>query len=376
MKSWRAFILAAILSSTMMATAVMAAESEVATVAVNDTVSGDYFAASGTVTIDGKVTSDVYVAGGTVNINGTVAGDVIAAGGTVNVRGKVDGSVRAAGGDVIVGGEVGRNVTIAGGNLKLATSAVVRGNVIAAGSVIDIMGPVAGSVRLAGEEVTLRGSVGSETRVKADQLTIASTAKLSGPLTYTSPEIARIEAGSQVTGPVTRHLEPKEERRDAGWMAGFQIIWVILSALVMGLVIVAIVPGAMTASAAKLGHRPWASLGMGALIIFGGPIAIIMVIFTLVGIPLALVAGLVWLLAILIGPIVAALWFGQLVTGFTHWKLNAMMSYILGSLMLGLLYLIPVIGGLLALAACLLGVGAMLLVVADQKPAVPLAPPA
>ena len=375
MKSWRVIILSLILSSSMVATAALAAESEVAKVGASETINGDYFAARGTVTMDGTVTSDVYVAGGTVTINGSVAGDVIAAGGTVNVRGQVGGSVRAAGGDVTISGEVGRNVTIAGGTLELAKTANVRGNIIAAGSVINILGPVGGSVRAAGEEVNLRSSVASETRVKADQLSIASTAKLSGPLTYTSEAVARIEAGSQVTGPVTRHLPPKDERNDLAWLAGLQIIWVIVSGLVMGIVIVAIVPGAMSASAAKLGHHPWSALGIGALILFGAPITIIMLIFTLVGIPLALVAGLVWLLAILIGPVVAALWFGQLVAGLAKWKLNVIMTYIIGSLALGLLYLVPVIGGLLALVACLMGAGAMVLAVADRKPTAPVTPP-
>src|SRR5918992_942430 len=95
----------------------------------------------------GTVKRDVFAFAGQVLIDGRVNGDVIVSGGRVKISGAVAQDVRAAGGHVTITGNIGRNLTVAGGNVELASSAAVRGGLVAAGGNIDVSSPVGGDSR-------------------------------------------------------------------------------------------------------------------------------------------------------------------------------------------------------------------------------------
>lgn len=97
-----------------------------------------FFKFGDAVVLDKDVLSDAFLAGNQVQVDGRVRGDLLAAGSEVIVNGWVDQDVRIAGGVVRLEGVVGRNVSVVGGRIIVDDSARVNGSLVAVGGSIDI----------------------------------------------------------------------------------------------------------------------------------------------------------------------------------------------------------------------------------------------
>lgn len=88
----------------------------------------DVVAAAGRLVINGDVSGNLIVAGGEVEVNGAVVGDVLAAGGNVVVNGPISGDLRLVGGQVYVNSEdIYGDLIVAGGSVSISEDTVVRG---------------------------------------------------------------------------------------------------------------------------------------------------------------------------------------------------------------------------------------------------------
>src|SRR5689334_20014873 len=67
------------------------------TVAPNETIEDNLYAAASTVNMNGTVKGDVIVVGNEITIDGTVDGSVFAAGRVVTINGIINGSARISG---------------------------------------------------------------------------------------------------------------------------------------------------------------------------------------------------------------------------------------------------------------------------------------
>src|SRR4249920_606798 len=79
---------------------------------------------------------DLFAVGEIVEISGTVNGDVYAVGGQILVDGTING-------------ELGRNVTVVAANLELMPSALIHGNVVAAGANVEAGALIQRDVKIA-----------------------------------------------------------------------------------------------------------------------------------------------------------------------------------------------------------------------------------
>jgi len=117
-------------------------------------------------------------------------------------------------------------------------------------------------------------------------------------------------------------------------------------------------------------------LGFLALVAF--PAAAVVLMITIIGIPLGLVTLLAWLMLLLVGYAAAAIVLGDSV--LRAWRSPAAVgtaaragAAMLAVLLLALLTRIPFVGGFLALAALVVGVGAVLM--SSRKAMLAAAPP-
>jgi len=118
--------------------------------------------------------------------------------------------------------------------------------------------------------------------------------------------------------------------------------------------------------AQTLRTRGWMSLLLGFLALVCIPVAALILVFTLIGVPLALLAIALCLALLLVGYVSAGIGIGAWAlaklkadrTEAKWWRIGAA---VLGVLAISLLGRLPYLGGLVVLGALLIGLGALLL---------------
>jgi len=203
--------------------------------------------------------------------------------------------------------------------------------------------------------------VGGDAELAVEDLTLTSTANIQGNLTYTGENEADIQAGARVGGK-TIHNMPEVKRPAPFSGIGGKILG-FLMAFVTGLIIILIVPGRSASAADAIRNKPWASLGWGAVILFATPIAAILVCFTVIGIPVGLIALVLYAIAIYISQVFVSLFLGRWIIGrFRETDSKAIMVGALASglAIITLLKLIPFLGFWIGLTVALFGLGAVL----------------
>lgn len=325
---------------------------------------GDLFGSGSTVSVVDSISGDVILAGGELGFHGVAGGDYLGAGGTQVIGGRVSGDVRAAGGEIRLGGQVARNLTAAGGMIEIAEDARVGGNVYLAGQRIRVDGRIDGFLRAAGQEVVLDGPVEGSANVRGGSLRVGPGARIAGDLSYTVPAgKVLIDPGAQIDGSVTAH------RVRPGPPIGIFRALLMIGFLLAGMALVALFPMAAGAAEAALRRRPAAALGFGVLWALLIPICLVLLAITVIGLPLALILLAIYLISIYIGRAVIALWIGRrLLRGRPRpARGRLVMAFLLGGVILLLLSLIPILGGIVAVVATVLGLGALLLAYRQRR---------
>lgn len=322
-------------------------------VPAGDVLTEDLYAMGGLVIVEGTVDGDVFAVAGDVQITGTVTGDVIAlVGGPLVISGTVGGSVRAAAVTLEVPGIVGDD--LAATTIETTVLGSIGRDVLIASGETQLLGRVGRDVLLQSVRLTVDGAVGRDVEVRVDTMSLGPDAEIEGDLLYQASEDAATADGAAVAGQFTRRdvLAPV-------WAKAVTRVVSILSLfglIVAGLIGAWLFRGTATGAVAEVERHPWrsAALGLGALVLV--PILLIPLFLTLVGIPVALLLLILWFVAIVLGPIPAVTRFGEvllrnrggmaaaLVVGAVVWRVA--------------MWVLPLIAGLVYLAALLVGLGA------------------
>lgn len=336
-----------------------------ATVILRGTLLDNVYAAGGSVDVLGDLEHDLVAAGGTINIRQLVKGDVIVAGGSVNLSGRVGDDVRAAGGTVSIGGPVGGEVVAAGGTVTLTPETRVEGRAWLGGGRVVVAGRIGRELKVAAASVSVGGEVDGDVWIAARTIEILPTAHIKGDLAYTSVKPARIAPGAEIQGRVIYTKPVLAER--ARWI-GLVVVTLIRIAflggvIVCGVVLLLLFPGFAVSAAGTISSDPWKSLGVGFLVLIVTPIVGIILMVTIIGIPVGVVLGALYMVALLLGYLTAAVFLGELVARLVGRGLELstggrVFSLVLSLVFLALIRLIPVLGGIVAMLAVVIGLGA------------------
>lgn len=339
---------------------------DVLTIASGEVREGDLYAAGEAVRVDGRLNGDLVAGARRIVVDGQVEGDVFAAGNTIDLRGPIGDSTRIAGQLLTVDTTIDGDLLAGGEELHLTESASVAGGLTAAASLVEIDGTVGNGARVAAGEIIVRGTLNGNVNVIADRLDLAPGARITGDLDYRARTPLSPEAAAQVEGAV-RYEEPVEDPDDGG--AGFGIafwFWQFLAALLTGIVAVAALRGVVERLVASIAEETTlgALLGFTAFLLI--PVAAVIAIVTLVGLPIGVAAVLLFSLALYAAKLPIAVWIGGRLLGLAGRPgASPYAAMAIGVLLLYLLFAIPFVGWLFWLAATWLGLGAM--VVAGRR---------
>ena len=295
------------------------------------------------VAADETVDEDLQAVGGTVIVRGTVEGDLQAFAGTVVLEesGTVTGDVQGAAGSITIAGEVGEDLGIAGGSIDVTETATIGGDVdTGAGS------------------FSLDGSVDGTVRVGAGSILLGSSASVGGDFLYDG-DLQQAE-GATVDGEIRQDPSLSGAEFDglppvAGWV--FTAYNLALT-FVFGVILLLLMPGVAAAAALGSREQPARTAGAGLVALVAGPALFVALLLTVVGIPLALLWILVYVLLLLVGFVLGEYAVGAWLLSLADYE-NRWVALLVGVLVVFALGRIPFVGGIVELVVLLFGLGAL-----------------
>jgi hypothetical protein len=345
------------LSVTKVSAKVLTSQSGGVVVAKTEVVNDDLFIGAQTAEIAGTVNGDVFIGAQTVKITGVINGNLHVGANTIDLAGTVKGNVYAGGQSILVNGStIGGSLLVGGATVNIDKSSSIGGAIMAGAGAVSIDSKVKRSVYLGAGSITIGDNaiIGkdlyySESKTQA-QASISTKAKITGNVYK-----------SVVNTPQTNVNVPKQL---SSAIAGARIsisIFSFLSALLIGLLYFKLFGKHLNQTSGLVSGSFWKSLGVGFLVTIALIPGLIVLLITVIGIPVAGLALLIFILYASLAKIVVGLAFGGWITGKFKWKVSAFWTFALGLLVIDIVRLIPVIGGIAGFTVFLAGLGALTL---------------
>ena len=317
------------------------------------------------VTMDEYVPGNVYLAAGRVNLDNRIGGSAFVTGGEVGVSGSIGHNLFAAGGDLSIEGEVEGDVHAAGGKLRVQRGARLRGDATLAGGTIDAEGDVGGDLQAYGESIYVNSIIGGDLQLAGEDIRIGPDTRVSGRLEYKS-------GGRFVMDPMAQVVQGVKQldANDRGWLRkgghrssrGGRTMFSI-GVLVLGTLLILGLP-AFSREAATAIRREWLqSAAIGCVMLIGVPLAAVILMITIIGIPLALMMVFGYMVLLMLGYVIAAIFVGDFAlerlggerVKSVGWRV---LFLLLALVLLSIVRHLPLIGGLAVALLFVAGIGA------------------
>jgi cytoskeletal protein CcmA (bactofilin family) len=327
------------------------------TVPGNERLDKTLFSAGNSLDIAGTVNGDVFCAGQTVHISGTVTGDVICVAQTITISGNVEGSVRLAGQTVTINGNVGSSASIAAQTFTSGSQSRIGTDISLASETATLNGLVNRDTAFTGTTLTLTGSIGRDITGNMQRFVLSDTARINGGGSYTSPKKAEVAKGAVITGNLAYSTPKPKQQTGPAWGMRF---YFFLAFLFAALLLVLAFPGLFQQATQFAITKPFKTMVTGLVASIAVPVALVALLFTVIGIPLSLILWIVWFVVCAFSSAFAAYYLGRLILKGTTYT-NAILYMLLGAATLLVLSYIPLINVLSWLASLWFGLGIIVL---------------
>jgi hypothetical protein len=352
-------------------------------VVISQPVNEDLYVTGGNITINASIHGDLIIAGGTVIINDTITNDILLVGGNITFNGFVGDDIRCAGGNIHISKNVTGDVVLGGGEVMIDKGVTIGGLIVGGGN-ITIDGDVNGEVRggfgnlilngnvskdidCRGGKITINGTVTGKSILASGEIIIGKNAVFNDDVRYWTKKEPFDFKQSLKNGKAT--YDPSLRMKSGRWyyMGSFTVLgllWYLGMALVMILIIQYLFSSPMKKAADTFFNSTLKSLGLGFLYFIALPVAAIVAMVTMIGLPvgLLLLFGyiILILLAISITSVVAANWFNN--RNNYKWSFWRMAFAALGIfIVLKLTSMIPFIGWLIIMLMVCTAFGSILI---------------
>jgi hypothetical protein len=284
-------------------------------VIIDHPVPDDVFASGGTVDINAPVHS-LIAAGGMININAPVAGDVIAAGGTINVNSDIGGKLVAAGGNININSLIGTNAVVTGGQVNIGKSATIERDALVSGGQVINAGQVTGNLTVRAQSFDNQGTAGN------------------------------------------LDIQLSEPRHEFSRIFGIFGIIFTIGMFILGLVLLTAAPKRFIAVEEELRKSAIVKTIVGFFAIIISLIVLVLVSITVVFLPLALLFWMIFFLALLLSTLFISLALGRVIARYVKWEARPWQMFVIGFIVLNLIFRIPVVGIIILVISVSLGFAA------------------
>lgn len=313
--------------------------------------------------VDGTINGDLFCFGQDVTITATVNGDVICAGHSLTILGVINGSARFASNKLSVNGQISGNTSLAANSVSINKSAKLGGDLHAADSQITVDGSVGRDFSAVARSVTINGNIGRDVNVKNANLNIASSASIGGSV-YNNSTKPAIIANQASTGDISNYNTNKSKFVSAA--KGFLVdhVYWFVSLIIISFAVLWLFPRPLVSAVRLANNTPIRVLATGLVTIFVTPIVLVLLALTVVGIPLALLLFLIYIVVIFMsGPFFAFIVGSKFLPEQSLW-----VKMLLGSSIVLIAYSLPLAGFLVALVATVFGSGVFVSLIVSRLP--------
>lgn len=312
-------------------------------------VNDDLYVSGDNITISGIVDGDAFVGGSDVKVDGTVTGDLYIFGNLVKVTGNVYGNIISGGNEVTIEGTVGQNLFV--GAMETDISANIAKDLMVGSWMTTLSGTVGDDVRIGSSNVTSDAIVGGDFILGSETHNVDKK-DVAGELVIQAPKEIDVE-------------EPVRE--NTAIFEGFNITMTIVGfvgMLIVGALMIYLAP-VKTLQFEKKINSSWndliKSFGVGLLVLFGIPLPLLLLMFTFVGTPLALLISGVLIFLVSFGTIWAEIAIGNKVLSLMGKKDDQRyLSLVVGRLITVIIKIVPIIRGFYSLILATVTVGAVI----------------
>lgn len=298
--------------------------------------------------------------GNTLKTKGTVPGLMLIAGNTVETKSTAEYGF-LAGNMINIAGITEKDVFAAGNMITVDAGAKIGRDVFIAGNEVIVKADIRGDLSVTAETVKLEGiTVAGNLNITADEITIVGDVEVAGQVVYNDDAEVYGMNNLSYGGIETFHLEEVDDNAlsAAAWYA--KVVSMIGLFVVMAIICLICPRTHDKVASCENGGKFALNLviGLGVLILV--PIVAIMLFATVVAMPLALVALVVWGLMIYLSQGFAGAWLGHIIIEkLFKSNANIYVEAALGIVILGMLSMIPTIGALTGFLGMLFGMGIM-----------------
>lgn len=285
-------------------------------ISIDTAVADDIIAGGNMISINAPVDSAI-VAGGTLSVNAPVKGDLIALGGQIYINSDVGGKVVVAGGNVHLGGNVGTNLVAAGEQVNLVAGKTVNKDAL-----------------LMGSQVFNAGRINGTLSVSANQFNNSGTAQ-----------------------DVRYHKVEDQRKSSEDFKAGYSIFSLIflLGYFILGLILVKYLPGIFQEVDAEARRSTLFKILLGFVMIVAAFIALMILAASIVGLPIAVISVLLFMATLMLSSTFVSFSLGRWICEKSKMKKGDLAGFVLGFVVLNLLFYLPLIGGLISIVSMSLG---------------------
>jgi cytoskeletal protein CcmA (bactofilin family) len=333
---------------------------------------GDGAYAAPQVTIPGRIGGDVMIMSEDAEIMGEIGDDARVLTRRYRQEGAVGGELAVMARSVEIDGQVGDDLYAAADDVHLSANARVGQDARIFGKDVYIKGRIDRNLDVSGETVAIAALIGGDVKIHARNIILGPGATIEGKLEWTSPNEPEIPQDAIIRGGVQGSVDKSWHSEGVlNWASPFRSapraailaseaagrLMVALSAFALGLLLALVAPQYADRVTNVLRDRWAASFGWGLLTLVLTPIAAVLMMLTIIGIPLGFLLLLSMPLLCLWGYAMGAAGLGAAVLRITK-KGGRVWALALGLLGLTLIAFIPVIGWIAGAGATLLGLGA------------------
>lgn len=322
------------------------------------------------------VADDIFAAGQDLRFGGVSAKYVFAAGASLIFTDMTAEDMTLAGGQIDLSGNVRDDIIAAvcpvcpiGGRLHLSRGTQIGDDARLAGRDVDVAATIGGDLYAAAQQFTLSGDVAGKARIEAERITFAPGARIGGDLIYASPTEPEVPEGV-VTGQI-RRVEmimpfPEELPKVSIWHGILAVFGVFLAILLLGAALQIAVPRLVSDAVATFQGKPWSTLGRGLILALILPAAVALLMASVIGIPIGMVAMAGFVVLVALAYVAIAYCIGLYVRVLFGAKdipegAGARILWTsLGIFILLILGLIPFIGSAIGMVAMIAGLGAII----------------
>ena len=319
---------------------------------------------------------DIFAIANNINISHAVTGSAHVIGRHLNINAPIAHNLYMVGENITLQEPVSQDVLAVGASIQLNSN--IAGELRALGESITIYGDVVGDATIGGGQVHLEGAIGGDLNIGAGQLSFGDNAEVAGTITIYEDENQSIQIPARIadSSSIVRITMPMENMHEYGMeyrhyeQAGWQD-WLstTLTLAILAFAATLIARRFMTNTALKAQDNKGTSVLQGALClaIMVGAIplfAIPLFAITAIGLPVSFILAILVVITVFAGWAVGSYAIGQMAWQRLRGQLpNSVLTLaltsLLGAVIVTALAAIPFLGWLVALAAVLLGIGAM-----------------